>query len=435
MPFDLSDNSGSNQEVSPQANSGAPTGRASDLLSAKGAPQQSQLPGEGLSFLHERPMTPVDGLLTGALYLALLTNVVCIIYTLWNVWGGTLADPHFTQTYDHADRLRLLGNIHNVDTVILWSSWIAVLCTMFLFYDIAYIGYVLILIAALVNVGVPMLSSYFLTLGKSQLTIATDTAISFLANHAFIALVGGLPLVILDFVRRILEGVSSARVRKNVTFKYGKGAIKTLERRNVFLGSCWNMPYCRQISRGRCPVHAKNQGPCWRKKSGCMCDENVSVIATTPGNWKDTVKNAVSNLDPLEAAKPSSINPLLNFAPTGGRSALTYKEKAARCRDCVIYNAHQEQKYKAVVGVLVAVTAAVIIFFNGPLIEGVSSVYGGLNVALAHFSLASTTAATPAGMSGNLDGPVSWFILIVLTVLILSKLLQLAEYLCFTIKV
>src|SRR5665213_1793927 len=175
MPFDLSDNSGSDQPVSSQtATSNAPTGRASDLLGGSGPPPPSRLPGEGLNFLSERPDTPLDGLVTMALYLALLVNVVCIVYILWNVWGGTLSDPHFTQTFDHATRVRLLGNIANVDNVISFSAWAAVLCAAFLFYDVAYIGYVLILIAALFHVGIPMLSGYFLTLNKSSTTVATD---------------------------------------------------------------------------------------------------------------------------------------------------------------------------------------------------------------------------------------------------------------------
>ena len=137
------------------------------------------------------------------------------------------------------------------------------------------------------------------------------------------------------------------------------------------------------------------------------------------------------------AAPARSANPLLNFTDPSGRPNLTDAERAQRCRECVIYNTHQEQKYKALVGVLFVGAAALLYTANGSLIKIMGAFYEHMNMTISQYSFGPSTAGgtTALPLSASTAVPVSWFIISIVLILILSKMLQLVEYCCFKIKI
>ena len=159
---------------------------------------------------------------------------------------------------------------------------------------------------------------------------ATAAALGAIQNGG--AIIGAVAAVVL-----VIDVVGKMRMRMKIgvkadTLKYGKGVKEEKDKQNVFLGKCFQLPYCRKFVRERCPIyHAKRT--CWRERVGCMCEEEVIRVAME--------------------GKPIAKAALLDGSAIPRNHRLTPKQKAERCRNCVIYNEHQRQKYKAVVPLVV----------------------------------------------------------------------------------
>jgi hypothetical protein len=435
MPYDLSDDTGSQQQQ-PSQPDGAPSGRASDMLRGKTSPAAKAGPVSSSterSIIIERREMPIDGIASSVFYLSLLVSLLGLAYLLWGVWSGSLALPKFTTTYGHDDRVRIVQNLQMVQNVVIWSTMLAVGTFLFLYYADTAAGYGLVVVGLFLNAGIPWLSQIFLNMvHATPCGVTTVPVVHFISSISWVPGVPGILLVVFDIVRRIIVGLEDSKTRKK-SLRYGQSqtAASTTKRRNVFMGRCWNLPYCRSPLRERCPVYIKRMFPCWRYKQGCMCEENIAVLGST-ADWKSAVAVAMAQLEGKPAPATAAVNPLLKIAG-GTKIQLTWAEKKQRCRECVIYNTHQEQKYKLGVGVVFAATAYLLYAFNDLLLGAISDLFERLNAAVGHLSLASNggTALFAAGVSG----PVAWFILAFLTILVVSKVLQALEYCCFTIKV
>jgi hypothetical protein len=114
--------------------------------------------------------------------------------------------------------------------------------------------------------------------------------------------------------------------------KYGKNIKEEKDRQNVFMGKCWQLPFCRKFVRERCPIyHSKRT--CWKERVGCMCEEQVI---------RNAMENRVIPKDEVAAAA---------FIPVNNK--LTLDQKRERCNQCVIYNEHQKHKYRLLLPVMV----------------------------------------------------------------------------------
>jgi len=133
----------------------------------------------------------------------------------------------------------------------------------------------------------------------------------------------GLLVLIADIAIRVNQRVKVGVKADQI--KLGKGIKEEGEKKNVILGKCWQLPFCRKFVRERCPIYHAGR-TCWKELVGCMCEEQV-------------IRNAMEN-------KPIPKDALLaaNFIPQNHR--LSVEQKKARCYSCVIYNEHQRHKYK-----------------------------------------------------------------------------------------
>jgi hypothetical protein len=148
--------------------------------------------------------------------------------------------------------------------------------------------------------------------------------------------------------------------------KYGKGIKEEKGKQNVFLGKCWQLPFCREFVREKCPIyHAKVT--CWKELVGCMCEESV-------------IRNAMEN-------KPIPKDALLakNMIPRNNK--LTIPQKKERCRNCVIYNEHLRHQYKAAVPSTVGLYALAYVALHGPLIEWMNGIVTSINKVIQQGTL------------------------------------------------
>jgi hypothetical protein len=196
--------------------------------------------------------------------------------------------------------------------------------------------------------------------------------------------------------------------------KYGKGIKEEKDIRNVFLGKCWQLPYCRKFVRERCPIyHSKRT--CWKERVGCMCEESVI---------RNAMEGKVIPSDMVAAAK---------YIPKS--SKLTPQQKAERCRMCVIYNEHQKHVYKASLPVTALAIAGIFALFWGPVSQGIKD-------ALLNFDKIFRTATfqTPENVQTEvtqvtaIDGgviPYHHILLFVIALVVLAYSIKVLELMIF----
>jgi hypothetical protein len=201
-----------------------------------------------------------------------------------------------------------------------------------------------------------------------------------------------------------------SRMRQGIKadqLKYGKGIKEETDRRNVFMGKCWQLPYCRKFVRERCPIyHAKRT--CWREKVGCMCEEEV-------------IKGAMEN-----RAIPKDMVAAARYIPQNNK--LTLLQKMERCRHCVIYNEHQKHKYRLLLPLLIVFFVAFYAVFWKQLMLLMHSFVSSINAGLARASL---------NQAGNVAVP-EFFQVVMLAcfgLVALAYALKFLEFVIFKLKV
>lgn len=206
--------------------------------------------------------------------------------------------------------------------------------------------------------------------------------------------------VILKVQNRFQQGMKADQLR------YGKGIKEEVDRKNVFMGKCWQLPYCRKFVRERCPIyHARRS--CWKEKVGCMCEEEV-------------IKGAMEN-----RAIPKDIVAAARYIPHNNK--LTLIQKMERCRQCVIYNEHQKHKYRLFLPVVIIVFVGICAALWIPMVHGMA----GLVTDAEH-------ALDKVIVQGNVNADIPSFlqqiILASLCLVGLTYALKLLEFFIFKLK-
>ena len=273
-------------------------------------------------------------------------------------------------------------------------------------------------IMLIVGLGLALSSWYVPMMGPG------GTQGNVLQGNALAALsMAGYPVVIVGFVMVVAEVVTRVRIRvlegaRAEQMKYGKGVKEERDIRNVFMGKCWQLPYCRKFVRERCPIyHSKRT--CWKERVGCMCEESV-------------INNAMSgktiSTDMVAAAKFIPQNHKLNAAA-----------KAERCRQCVIYNEHQKHKYKLFLPMIALGIAAGYIALREPMSAMIKS--GLMNIDKGYKTVILTPDTKPLSQAVKntsvTDGVIPYheIILFVLTLVTLAYAIKLLEYFVWKLKV
>ncbi|MCG9895265.1 MAG: hypothetical protein MH204_07310, partial [Fimbriimonadaceae bacterium] len=192
----------------------------------------------------------------------------------------------------------------------------AVLAAVVFGATIAYLnwGEEILGVLLLIGAGALVFAPSYLPLifsGGSQTPNGTEALNAVSQAGIFLGIVAVIVLVV-DGVTRIRDrAVLGAKADQ---LKFGKGIQEERDVQNVFLGKCWQLPYCRKFVREKCPIyHAKRT--CWKERVGCMCEETVI---------RNAMQNKAVPKDPVAAAKMIPYNNRLPLA-----------QKKERCAQCV----------------------------------------------------------------------------------------------------
>ncbi len=348
-------------------------------------------------------------------------SVACGLFLLYLLWGlGSGAWSH--QAMGHlasARRADQLANVALVFRLLDLSAVVAAAAFLVVCVRAEGAGYWLLGAAAFFYAGVPCLSAQGFALRHQTGSGASALALAGFGQLAWLLAVPGGLWTVVDLARRLLAAADRAAIQR-ANVKYGHGAQKEGTRatrhRQVFLGRCFEGPFCKDSIRAKCPIYLKRRGPCWWYKEGCMCEERIVLQAMISPDWKDQMTRADQSIK------------------TGGpRTVLSAAAKRDRCRNCIIYNEHQREKHKALTWVTLVVVPGLLLLNFAWLQAAVNHLLLGLDAATKRFSF----GADPVGITALHNGAysiIAWVFVFSLAVVMLSQVLKLIEYWCYTLK-
>lgn len=224
----------------------------------------------------------------------------------------------------------------------------------------------------------------------------------------------GLMMLLADFITRARMNATVGA--KADQMKFGKGVKEERDVRDVLLGKCWQLPYCRKFVRERCPIyHARKC--CWKERVGCMCEESV-------------IRNAMEG-----TVIPSDIVAAAKYIPRNNK--LTPEQKAERCRQCVIYNQHQKHKYRVFLPAIMVGIAALYVLFRAPLAQGIQNALMSTDTFVKKATLQSQQQTDVTQVTSIERGVIPYheIILVVVCFVVLAYAIRLLEYLLFKLKI
>ena len=275
---------------------------------------------------------------------------------------------------------------------------------------------------------------------KGDLSSMTVQAIQ---NTAGIIAVPGVLLFVYSLYGRLANG---RRGPDLTALQYGKGAKKEKVPKALIAATakCWQLPFCREGIRVKCPIYL-GRTKCWKERVGCMCEENIILLATGGEEHKPTDMTkevgfvAIGDLiSKSEAEKRTTMN--TRQGPRGVRIPtnphLTDGQKRERCRNCIIYNEHQRMKYQLLAPlVTVAVPALVFLQFDS-IRDWLSGAMRTLDTMIAGLKFTGESASSGA-LSNQVSSSIfiQGAIILCLTLMVMTWALRLLEYCTFKIKI
>lgn len=243
----------------------------------------------------------------------------------------------------------------------------------------------------------------------ANLAVPAASALATIQNGGMAFGVIALLVLIADVSVRIR--LRSVQGTKADQLKYGKGIKQEQDIRNVFMGKCWQLPFCRKYVRERCPIYHANR-TCWKEYVGCMCEEEV-------------IRNAMEN-----KAIPKDPAVAVNFIPYNNRLPLAAKQQ--RCKQCVIYNEHQKHKYRLVLPIVLSVYAIIVAGAFNFWMGLMESLILKLNriVGIATYQKAEAKAAADL-----VPYSFQMILLLCIVLVLVTYTLRLIEYLIFKAKI
>ena len=350
--------------------------------------------------------------------LSSIVSGLLLLYLLWGLLSGAWSHESMGHLA-HAARARQMDNISLVFRLLQGTSFVMVLALLVCCAQAEGVGYWLLAGTVFFAVGTPFLTEQVYGLTHQSASAASQSVLKDFNTLAWLFGVPGVLWTMVDIGRRLASAADIAAVHR-ANAKYGKGVQKqpASTQRQVFLGRCWEGPFCKDHVRAKCPIFIEKKGPCWRRKEGCMCEERIVLQAMISPDWKDQMTRA---------------NLALSMG-TGAHKVLTPAAKRERCRSCIIYNEHQRQKHKALT-TLTLIGIPLLLIMNFPWLQSLVNRFLSMTDAAARQFSFTGSASGLAVLHGDSYGIFAWVMVFVFAVVLLSQALKLVEYICFTLKI
>lgn len=377
-------------------------------------------------------------------YIGLIPTVGLIGYLLYGLFTGQLANTAHNKLDAHAVEL-----ISQLSTWLNISLVVTLIASLFIFYEYESFGIILVSLAAFLAFGLRFVVEFLFSSDSARLTAghASQALFQELRLAAIIIGAPGAFLVIRDLITRIVD----SRSRQDLTHvTYGKEVGKQEDRPQALIGAfaaCWQLPFCRDGIRVKCPIyHARTK--CWKERVGCMCEENIILLAmggedkekghdmtgAGSGGFVPIGDLLTQNAEKTRAAILTRPGPRGVRIPTNPH--ISDAAKRERCRNCVIYNEHQRQKYSFLSGPVTLIVPVLVFWQFQTLLSIMGSLLSNLDSIIAHFSFTGQSGGASEitrNLSGNL--PVETVLIICMTLVLMTWAQRFLEFCVFKIKI
>lgn len=367
----------------------------------------------GRSFRARKSAELLQDLLQLVGILSAVGALLAIAYLLWGVLSGMVGS---WGALPPAERVRVEQNVHLAGRVLLATTAAAAVSFTLLYIQQTGIGYVFLLLAAILALGVPLGLIHLVPLTGQQPTLLTVIVVAF-QQAGLLCLVPGIIFAVLDVWTRVTSGYFREMFNR-ASLQYGTTVKPESQPTNRFLGKCWQMPFCRPSIRKSCPIYHARRA-CWREGVGCMCEERVILQA-------------------LEGRGAPSSDPRQNVRFIPYNRSLSKDEKQERCRNCVIYNYRQQQKYQVVAPIVIVAAVAVVLNYAQGVHQLLFQVLRAVDSFVARFAFLPSSGAVEYMKIESLARSsefVAWMMIGVIAVILISYILRIVEYFIFQLKV
>ncbi len=278
--------------------------------------------------------------------------------------------------------------------------------TTYMFWGEEILAAIQILGSALLFFGTPFLPG---AMGGAQPTPAGLAALGAIQTGGLVFGLFAICSLAVDLYLKAKERIRQGA--RSDQLKFGKGLKEEKEINNVFMGNCWQLPFCRKFVREKCPIYHSRR-TCWKEQVGCMCEESVI---------RDAMEGKVIPKDAVAAAKMIPIN-----------NKLTSAQKFERCKSCVIYNEHQKQKYKLMLPVTMAVFVGAWLFIRSNLIYLVDNAIHNLDRMMGKVTFNASGNVSDTIKQSSI--PFHEIALACIMLIVFAYVLKLLEFLIFKAK-
>ena len=326
--------------------------------------------------------------------------------------------------WDPAKQRVMLGNIGLATSALTIGLAIATLCAAVVFWFEEVAGYVILVGAALLGLGLPFL---FPMLGGEQASVGVAKALAAFPQAAIAPGIIGFLLVLRDVFAKFNRAIQRRGGEADPSqMQFGGGAKRESKPvRTSIIGKCWEGSYCRDWVRPHCPIYQKREA-CWRIRRGCYCEQDIVSTAASKGQGGVQLEMAPSS-------QYNYANPAAPGTTAAPKSHLTDGQKAERCRNCVIYNDHQSEKYRVFLPILIIGTVALCALFSPLMKQGIAASMNGIEMLAAKLAFASSQESAMKLTRPN--DTVQWALVAAFTLMIVSKALQTLEWCIFVKKI
>ncbi|MGQ9881111.1 MAG: hypothetical protein ACUVSV_09665 [Armatimonadota bacterium] len=339
--------------------------------------------------------------------------VLAVAYLLWGVFSGMVAS---WATLPPVERVRVEQNVDTAGRVLLITTACAAASFTLLYIQETTIGYIFLLLSALLALGVPLGIIHLAPQTGQQPTLLPAMVVAF-QQAGLLCLVPGIIFAVLDVWTRMTSGYFREMFNR-ANLQYGANVLRESQPTNRFLGKCWQLPFCRPSIRKSCPIYHARRA-CWREGVGCMCEERV-ILQALEG------KGAPSS-DPRQNAR---------FIPYNRN--LTKEEKQERCRNCIIYNYRQQQKYQVVAPIVIVAAVAIVLHYAQQAQQLLFQALRAVDNFVARFAFLPSSGEVQYMKIESLARSsefVAWMMIGIIAVIFVSYILRIVEYFIFQLKV
>lgn len=343
-----------------------------------------------------------------------------LAYLLYGVFVGLSG----FSSWDLAKQRVMLGNIALAGKAMMIGLGVGSVCSAVLFWFDEIAGYVILIVAGVLGLGIPFA---FPMLGGEIASKGVATALAVFPPASIAPAVVGGVLVLRDIFSKFNRAVQRRGADTDTSqLKLGASAKREQKPlRTSLLGKCWEGSYCRDWVRPHCPIYQRRDA-CWRQRRGCYCEQEIVSAAA----------NKSQGGVQLEMAPSSQYN-YANASAPGSTAApkifLTDKQKAERCRNCVIYNDHQSEKYRVVMPIAIVATLILCGLLSSVMKQGIQGSMTLIEQTVAKVSF-STTSESVVTLTRP-PAPVEWGLVGAFSLMIVSKVLQTLEWCIFVKKI